>query len=130
MRLIKTKLTMKLPKVGDRMMRILSCGNLQQAECFVPKPCKVVYVNEPHNYYEVEFLESGLRECYSLPDFDHSILTNLPGWSDPIVCVETGWVYRSVSDCANEMGLFRGNISRCLTGETDTYFGYHFDTVL
>lgn len=130
MRLKKTKLTMTLPKVGDKIMRVMSTGNLAQAENFVPEDCRVVYVNKAHHWYEVEFLNSGIRECYNLPSFDHSILTNLPGWADPIVCVETGYVYRTVSDCANEMGIFRGNISRCLTGETDTYFGYHFDTVL
>lgn len=105
-------------------------GILQQAEYFVPKECKVTYVNTEHNWYTVEFLDSGLRESYSLPDFDHNILLNLPGWSNPVICLETGNVYRTVTDCANELSLNRQHISRCLIGSLGSYHGYHFDTVL
>lgn len=130
MRIAKAKLTMTLPKVGDRITRVMSRGNLGQAESFITEPCEVVYVNRTHNWYEVRFLNSGLRECYSCPDFDHSILTNLPGRANPVVCLETGYIYRTVADCANEMGLNGGDISRCLTGEYDSHHGYHFNTVL
>lgn len=130
MRLNKSRLSMDLPKVGDKLTRVMTMGLLQQAEYFVPKECKVTYVNADHNWYEVEFLDSGVRECYNLPDFDHSILTNLSGCANPVVCVETGYVYRTVFDCANEMGLNSGYISGCLMGRYDSYYGYHFDSVL
>ena len=130
MRVRKTKMTMTLPKVGDRMTRIMSRGNLGQAECFIPEPCEVVYVNQAHNWYEVRFLNSGLRECYSLPDFNHDILANLYGWATPVMCAESGYVYRSIADCAKDMGLTHGNISYYINNECESYRGYHFDSVL
>lgn len=130
MRIMKTKLSMALPHVGDKITRVMSTGILLQAETFVPKACKVTYVNRAHNWYEVEFLDSGVRESYSLPTFDHGLLAGLNGWATPVVCVETGDVYRTVTDCADDMGLDKGNISNCLVGRWDSYRSYHFDTVL
>lgn len=131
MRIPKAKLTMNMPRVGDRLTRLMTRGNIAQAESFIPEPCEVVYVNRTKGWYEVRFLNSGIRECYSLPDFNHDILANVPGWAVPVVCVETGYVYRTVSDCCTDMGLLAdGNISRCIMGEYDSYCGYHFDTVL
>lgn len=130
MRVRKTKMTMTLPNVGDRIDRLMLRGNFAQAEQFPPEPCEVTYVNRAHGWYEVRFLNSGLRECYSLPDFDHDILSNVPGWATPIVCVETGYVYPTVSACGKDMGLQHGNIARVVTGECASYRGYHFDSVL
>lgn len=130
MRINKVGLSMVLPNVGDKLTKVMSRGSFAQAEFMIPEACEVTYVNTAHNWYEVRFINSGLRECYSLPDFNHDILTNLPGWANPVLCVETGHVYRSVSDCAKDMGLFAGSISHCVTGEWDSYNGYHFDSVL
>lgn len=121
---------MDLPNVGDRLIKLMSIGNLAPTELFTPEECEVTYVNSDRNWYEVRFLKSGIRECYNLPDFNHSILQNVLVWATPVVCVETGYVYRSIDDCAKDMGLFAGNISRCLSGKRDSYRGYHFDTVL
>ena len=130
MRVRKTKMTMKLPNVGDRINRLMMRGNFAQAEHFISEPCEVTYVNRAHGWYEVRFLNSGLRECYSIPDFDHDILTNIPGWATPVVCVETGYVYPTISSCGKDLGLCAANIARCATGEYESYRGYHFDTVL
>ena len=32
-----------------------------------PEPCDVVYVNKPHRYYMVQFVESHIKESYKPP---------------------------------------------------------------
>lgn len=32
-----------------------------------PKSCVVVFVNAPHHYYTVQFVESHIKESYKLP---------------------------------------------------------------
>lgn len=44
----------------------------------------------------------------------------------PVVCVESGIVYRSLKEAANGTGTLRGNISLCLAGKRPTAGGYHW----
>lgn len=60
---------LRIPKVGDKLMRVATCGNFG-CDDNSPKPCIVVYVNEPHSYYIVEFIDMGFRESYKHPDID------------------------------------------------------------
>lgn len=43
--------------------------------------------------------------------------------------VETGKVYESQGQCAKELGVSTGDISRCLSGTRKTCRGYHFEKV-
>ena len=49
----------------------------------------------------------------------------------PVRIVETGQVFASLQDCANYLGVTRGNISRVLTGERagQKIHGYHIEYV-
>lgn len=130
--MIKTKLTMILPKVGDRLERVLSTANLDVDAVYEPEPCVVTYVNDAHGWYEVEFINSGLRECYNYPVFDHSILKGASYGGIPVLCVETGEVYPAINACASDMNIDRTNLSRHARGVSgwSTCGGYHFITVL
>lgn len=132
MRVMKTKLSMSLPKVGDRLMRLMTKAAVDSTMVYNPESCVVTYVNEAHGWYQVLFTNSGIRECYTRPVFDHSILCNADwkGGAIPIVCVETGVVYSSITDCERDTGLNHTCISRQLLGERAHTHGYHFVEVL
>ena len=42
----KTNLSMTLPKVGDKLFRIMSRGRYDPGDVYNPEPCTVEYVNE------------------------------------------------------------------------------------
>lgn len=127
-KILKSKLTMDLPKVGANLNRIMTVPVVDCAVPYTPEPCVVTYVNEEHNWYQVEFLETGLTECYNLPMFDHSILAGVARneVSVPCICVETGFVYPSEVACAKDMGLHNTGICAAITGRYSSYHGYHF----
>ena len=126
----KVKLSMKLPKVGEHLERVITIGRFDPGNPYAVEPCVVTYTDAKKGWYEVEFVNTKLRECYNLPAFDHSILKNVSPFETPIVCIETGYVYPSVSKCAKDMGLDDGNISRQISGVYPHVCGYHFDTVM
>lgn len=129
---MKTKLTMTLPNVGDRLMRVMQATTWDMLDSYVPEPCEVVYVNKDHGWFEVIFLNSGIREGCKLPVFDHSILTGMDSkrHSTPVICVETGDVYPTLEQCADDLGIWHSGISKQLRGEASHCGGYHFCTVL
>lgn len=126
----KAALSMTLPEVGDRLMRVMTSTTWDLGDTYTPEPCEVIYVNKEHNWFEVLFLDSGIKECYHLPTFDHSIIRDVTKGSIPVICLETGVVYSTLHQCARDLGLTRGEISRQLSGERGHCGGYHFCTVL
>lgn len=126
----KTTVSMALPKVGDRLVRVMTATTWDLGDVYKPEPCEVIHVNKEHNWFEVRFLDSGVRECYNLPTFDHSVIRNTPKGAIPIMCIETGVVYSTLKQCARDLGLDHSGISRHLSGEWSHCGGYHFCTVL
>lgn len=128
----KTMIEHTLPKVGDRLMRIMTNTSLDSEDNYRPEPCVVTYVNEQHNWYEVEFTDSGIKECYNFPVFDHAFLDGLSRRFTPILCVNTGVVYSDASECAEELGLYFKSISKQLKKNQGctSYGGYTFITVM
>lgn len=59
-----------MPKVGDRVMRTMSSSLAQSRRNDQPEPCIVTYVNKAKNYYQVTFVNSGIKECYKVPEVD------------------------------------------------------------
>lgn len=127
-RVTKVMSSMELPKVGDRLKRVMTAMTELFQPIYDPMDCVVTYVNKDRGWYEVKFTDTGLKECYGLPVFDHAVIKDWRNY--PVMCVETGYVYSSVTDCARDMGLTSGNISKQMRGEFDQYHGYHFTTVL
>lgn len=64
--LSKEELRSMLPKVGDRLMHRQLMG-YPHREFSEPRSCVVIFVNEKHLWYEVQF-DNGFRECYRLPE--------------------------------------------------------------
>ena len=59
----KTNLSMTLPKVGDKLFRIMYRGRYEPYDTYCPESCTVVYVNEKKGWYEVCFDETKIKEC-------------------------------------------------------------------
>ena len=129
----KTVMTMDLPKVGDRLMRVMSKYACEYENDIVPKACVVTHVNEKNRWYQVKFIDTGLKECYGLPFFDHSIFTEKTKQGHtciPVACVETGIVYSSYIQCSKEMHIDPTCLYRQVNGEYEQINGYHFIKVL
>lgn len=47
----------------------------------------------------------------------------------PVLCVETGFIFRSVNFAAKELGLWRQNITKAIQGKTKKCGGYHWQYV-
>ena len=46
--------------------------------------------------------------------------------SKPIICIETGAIYPSLSQCERETGISHQNISKAISGKQKTAGGYHW----
>ena len=126
----KTNLSMTLPKVGDKLFRIMSRGRYDPGDIYNPEPCTVEYVNEKKGWYEVCFDETNIKECYRVPSFDHRFLKDKPVGGVPIACLETGNIYGSITECARDMELNKHEIWKQIDGRRAYCSGYHFVTVL
>lgn len=126
----KTNLSMTLPKVGDKLFRIMSRGRYDPGDAYNPEPCTVEYVNEKKGWYEVCFDETNIKECYRVPSFDHRFLKDKPVGGVPIACLETGNIYGSIAECARDMKLNKHEIWKQIDGRRAYCSGYHFVTVL
>ena len=99
----KSNLSMILPTVGKRLNMLMSNSAHQK---YKVEPCIVTYVNNKHSYYEVMFLNTGLKESYKLPIF--------------------GIAYSSVSECAKDTGVPANVISAQINSSYKYESSYHF----
>lgn len=120
----------RLPKVGDRLMKSISFTHTFQDNDKL-EPCVVVYVNKKKNYYLVEFIETKLKECYKVPevdeiaDFKRDYRKAFGRESRGVYVYESGILYPSISECARDLGVNKGTISRHIHGELSHVKGYH-----
>lgn len=121
---------MKMPKVGDRLMKFMSSTNLLNT-LDVAEPCVVVYVSEPKHYYTVQFIKTGIKESYKVPHVDEigafkKDYKRAFGKTPVGVYVyESGALYDSVSECAKALCVTPSAISAHLHGRTKHVKGYH-----
>ena len=76
----KEELKAMLPKVGDTLMRrqTICCPGMREPSKL--KNCKVVYVNEEHMYYTVQF-QNGCRESFKVPEKEgRKRINDSDGW--------------------------------------------------
>lgn len=120
-----------MPKVGDRVMHIMSSSWAQSRQDDQPEPCIVTYVNKDKNYYQVTFVNSGIKECYKVPevnelknfkkDYQRTFGKNAKG----VYVYESGAIYPSISECAKAIGVLPCTISKHIHGGSSHVKGYH-----
>lgn len=124
------KTNVKLPKIGDRLMRTMSSTVFRENE-LISSPCIVVYVNSPKYYYTVEFIETGIRESYKIvdvnevSDFKNDFRKAFGYEPKGVYVYESGMIYPSISSCAKEIGVRPGTLSNHLHGRLKHVKGYH-----
>ena len=121
---------MRMPKVGDRLMRVMSstCFANSQTE---PEPCIVIYICKPKHYYTVQFVASGIKESYKVPfvdeiksfkeDYKRMFKKNARG----VYVYESGMLYPSITECAKDIGVKPYVVSRHIHGDISNVKGYH-----
>lgn len=125
----KVRLSMDLPKVGDRLVRVMTVSSGRAYSTFEPQECVVTFVNNAHHWYQVKFKDTEIKESYSVPIIDHSIVHASNG-TIPVYCVETGIAYSSVSQCAKDINILPSSISAQLKNDYSANHEYHFVYVL
>lgn len=122
--------TMKMPKVGDRIMRVMS-STAWNTKDDKPEPCVVIYVSKPKHYYTVEFANSGIKESYKVPhvdelkDFQETYARALGKKAVGVYVFESDILYPSIAECAKDLGVRVCTISNHIHGRTRHVKGYH-----
>lgn len=124
----KVKLSSKLPKVGDRLKKVMTANSYEFDPVYILEPCTVVYVNIAKGWYEVEFIETKLRECYKLPEEDE-LAARLPKRPVKAIELKTGleYCYPSIIEAARDLCLHASNVSHVLSGRYKQTGGYRFE---
>lgn len=126
---MKTTPIVKMPRVGDRIMRVMAMHQSWKDD--TPLPCIVTYVNKQKNYYQVSFTESGVKECYKVPDLDDigsfakDYERSTKKKPKGIYVYESGMLYSSVTECAKAIGVLPCTVSKHLHGGSSNVKGYH-----
>lgn len=130
---MKAKDVMTMPKVGTRLMRIMTGINFGD-KFNTPEPCLVVYVSEPKHYYTVKFVNTGIKESYKVPYIDDQMMIKkfkedykrvFGKYPTGVYVYESGELYPTIAECARSIGVCPGTISKHLRGQTTNVKGYH-----
>lgn len=129
---MKVKDGMSLPKVGDRLMRVMTADTRWKED--KPEPCVVVYVSKPKHYYTVQFVDTGIKESFKIPLIDDAKMLEYfqidykrTFGKKPrgVYVYESGALYSSISDCAKAIGVSPCTVSKHIHGQTKHVKGYH-----
>lgn len=122
-----------LPEVGDRLKKKQYMGIEYQCDTLLD--CVVIYVNKRKGWYEVEFVDSGIRECFKLPEYNNNVLQMIETFKKPwnsskaVIVLETGDIYPSIGECAKALGVNLHSLSNHLNGRTKQCAGYHVSII-
>lgn len=118
-----------MPKVGDRMMRKMSTHSEWKDDR--PLRCIVTYVDKKKHWYQVTFIDSGVKECYKVPEinelenFKKDYQRTFGKKAKGVYVYESGAIYPSISECARAIGVLPCVVSKHVHGGSSHVKGYH-----
>lgn len=101
------------------------------AEAFIPNPQNLVQINH-RDEDKTNNTISNLEWCtakYNNNYGTHNQRSALSR-SKPVICLETGKIYSSLSEVYKQLGFTQGNISQCCNGKLKTAYGFHWQYVI
>lgn len=119
-----------VPNVGDHLMRTMTVPSFGVATAG-DEPCVVIHADYKKKLYTVQFIETGLRETYKVPDVDEIAAFKRDYkrffGKEPrgIYVFESGMLYDTIEDCAKDLGVLQCTIIKHFHGDIAHVDGYH-----
>lgn len=96
-----------------------------------PLRCIVTYVNKEKHWYQVTFVDSGVKKCYMVPEvnelenFKKDYQRTFGKKAKGVYVYESGAIYPSISECARAIGVLPCVVSKHIHGGSSHVKGYH-----
>lgn len=137
------KMKEKKPRLNkDGYLDVVLCSNGRQVTKLIHRLVARAFISNPDNKPQVNHKDEvktnncvgNLEWCtadYNINYGDRNekvskARINHPDLSVPVVCLETGEVYPSVSEASRQTGVRQSSISSCLNGKLKSTGGYHW----
>lgn len=133
----RSKKFLKPADGGNGYMTVALCKDGTQKSFRIHRLVAETYIPNPDNKPQVGHIDDNPRNnCWdnlywttSLNNINYGKRAKCCSGAKKIICVETGQVFRTISEAAEKMNLDQGNISRICNGKGQTTGGYHFKFV-
>lgn len=122
---------------GNGYMTVALCKDGKQKSFRIHRLVAEAYIPNPDNKPQVGHIDDNPKNnCWdnlywttSLNNINYGKRAKCRFGAKKIICLETGQIFRTISEAAEEMKLDQGNISRVCNGKAKTTGEYHFKFV-
>lgn len=133
----KTKRFLKPNVVDNGYLQVSLYKDNKRKYFYVHRLVAETYIPNPDNKPQVGHIDDNPRNnCWdniywttALNNCNYGSRAKGCNGAKKVICVETGKIFRTISEAAKELDLNPGNISNVCYGRSKTAGGYHFEFV-